>query len=173
MTHTKESLTALIEETIQAHCQVAAGLSRFHKDGELVMSRIELAVEATGEMLEAFDDLLEEIRTLKADAENFAPTIRIVDKLQLERDALRAKLGSTEWVPISREIMEDCESWEMPDWYRGGQLMWVATAVSVFVGTYEWRQGRNPHCFITVDGHYFGFPEVTHIRQFIPVELPT
>lgn len=74
-----------------------------------------------------------------------------------------------EWMPVSKESMDTAE---LPDWFRSEEPMWVATTSGVYVGTYEWRQGRNPHCFTTLDGGSFSFPQVTHIKQFVKPAAP-
>lgn len=66
------------------------------------------------------------------------------------------------WVPMTVELLNSQEPWLY-------QPIWIAGEFGVEQATYEWRQGRYPHCFDTSDGHGRGLSEITHA---MPVEIP-
>jgi hypothetical protein len=66
------------------------------------------------------------------------------------------------WVPMTEKLLNTQEPWLY-------QPIWIAGAFGVEQATYEWRQGRNPHCFDTTDGDCRDLSEITHA---MPIVIP-
>ncbi len=73
-----------------------------------------------------------------------------------------------DWMAITPDLLNAIDAGEY------GTLFWLAApgAETAFVGTYTWRQGRNPHGFNTEGGARWSASEVTHVMPMCPPELP-
>lgn len=70
------------------------------------------------------------------------------------------------WVIPTKDLLET-----QPDWLYGE--LWIATGSSVYMAKYEWRQGRNPHCFDIEGGGTLGLHDITQIAPAIKPKVPT
>ena len=75
-----------------------------------------------------------------------------------------------EWVPVTKSLLNRLDS----DEFKPNQKFWVyfESLSEPIMCTYEWVQGRNPHCFISLAVEYFN-AEGAHSIMLVSVpELP-
>ena len=90
---------------------------------------------------------------------------------QASRDLLTKALNEAQqvavpaWVPVTESLLAS-----EPNWLSGP--LWVAGRYGVSQATYEWRQGRYPHCFDTDGNGALGLDSVTHVMPCLKPAAP-